>query len=164
MINYLRFSYYFFNQFIHLTILRDEIVFVDLDFTLFDNYKLIKKFPKEDFYSLNIELNDVVKKELDKYKKKNIYLFTARGVINSNKTIDQLNKLKFEKYNKILFFGALEFKFSFLKMNELFFKKKIILYDDFQDFDFENSLLIKKVPPSLTYTKHIDPLTLNKSH
>ena len=77
MISYLRSFYYFFHQFIYLITLRDDIVLVDLDFTLFDNYKLIKKFPDEDFYSLNIELNDVVKNELCKYSKKTIYIFTA---------------------------------------------------------------------------------------
>ena len=138
------------------------MIFVDLDFTLFDNYKLLENHPNENFYSLDIELNDVVKKELGQYNKENIYIFTARGIVNSKKTISQLTKLEFVNYNKILFFGTTEYKFSFLKINDVFFKKKIILYDDFQDFDFDKSLLIKKTPPKLLYTKHIDPLTLNK--
>ena len=141
VIKYLRFFYYFFHRLIYLRLLRNNLVFVDLDFTLFDNYKLIENFPNENFYSLNIEINDIVKKELDQYKAKNIYLFTARGVVNSHKT--------------------LESKFSFLKMNDIFFRKKIILYDDFQDYDFEKFVLIKRTPPSLIYTKHIDPLILN---
>ena len=161
VIKYLRSFYYLFHRLIYLRLLRNNLVFVDLDFTLFDNYKLIKNFPNENFYSLNIEINNVVKKELDQYKVKNIYLFTARGVVNSHKTIKQLSKLGFDRYNKILFFGTLESKFSFLKMNDIFFRKKIILYDDFQDYDFEKFVLIKKTPPSLIYTKHIDPLTLN---
>ena len=160
MISYLRSFYYFFHQFIYLITLRDDIVLVDLDFTLFDNYKLIKKFPDEDFYSLNIELNDVVKNELCKYSKKNIYIFTARGSINSQKTIRQLKILDFKNYNKILFIGKTEYKFFFLKMNDLFFKKRIILYDDFQDYNFKTAKLTPKSPPEFIYTNHINPINL----
>jgi hypothetical protein len=137
------------------------MVLVDLDFTLFNNYKLIKKFPNENFYSLNIELNNVVKNELNQYNKKNIYLFTARGSINSKKTIKQLNNLGFRNFNEILFIGKTEYKFYFLKINDLFFKKKITLYDDFQDYIPERSKLIQKYPPKFNYTNHIHPNKIN---
>lgn len=163
MIRYLRSFYYFFHQFIYLITLRDDIVLVDLDFTLFDNYKLIKKFPDEDFYSLNIELNHNVKNELSKYSKKNIYLFTARGSISSQKTTKQLKILDFKNYNKILFIGKTEYKFFFLKINDLFFKKKIILYDDFQDYNFKTKKLVPKSPPQFNYTEHINPINLQKN-
>ncbi|WP_340767057.1 hypothetical protein [Polaribacter tangerinus] len=140
--------------------LRNDIVLVDLDFTLFDNYKLKKKFPNENFYSLDIELNDVVKKELGQYNKENIYIFTARGSINSQKTIRQLKILDFKNFNRILFIGKTEYKFFFLKMNDLFFKKNIILYDDFQDYNFKTAKLIPKSPPEFIYTNHINPINL----
>ena len=148
MIKFLRNLFYFFHHLTYLRFLRSDLVFVDLDFTLFDNYKLIKKNPNENFYSLDIELNDVVKKELGQFNKKNIYIFTARGIVNSKKTMSQLTKLEFVNYNKILFFGTTEYKFSFLKINDVLFKREIILYDDFQDFDFDKSLLIKKHHPN----------------
>ena len=163
MISYLRSFYYFFYQFFYLIKLKDDIVLVDLDFTLFDNHKLIKKFPKEDFYSLNIELNDVVRNEICKYSKNNIYIFTARGSINSQKTKRQLKSLGFKNYNKILFMGKTEYKFFFLKMNDRFFKKKIILYDDFQDYNFKTARLIPKSSPEFIYTNHINPINLKKN-
>ena len=162
MIRLLRFIFYFFHQFIYLRYINDNLVFVDLDFTLFDNYKLIKNFPNDNFYSLNIELNQIVKKELEQYSKNNIYLFTARGVFNSNKTKNQLMNLHFENYNNILFLGNTELKFMFLKINDLFFKKRITIYDDFQDFDFVKRKLIIKSPPILKFTLHINPNNLNK--
>ena len=161
MINYIRTFYYFFHQFIYLSILfRDDIVFVDLDFTLFDNNKLIKEFPNENFYSLKIKLNDAVKNEISKHPKKNVYLFTARGSINSQKTIRQLQINDFENYNKILFIGKTDYKFFFLKMNDIIFKRKIIVYDDFQDYNFKTKELIKKSPPNLMHVKYINPINL----
>ena len=45
-------------------------------------------------------------------------------------------------------------------MNDLFFKKRIILYDDFQDYNFKTAKLIPKSPPEFIYTNHINPINL----
>ena len=161
MIKSLRNLFYFFHHLTYLRFLRSDLVFVDLDFTLFDNSELLKSYPNEDFYSLNITLNQSMEKELNKFKKNNIYLFTARGVINSAKTNNQLKKNDFINFNKILFIGSTEYKFLFLKINDIFFKKNIVLYDDFQDYIPETSKLIQKYPPNFKFTKHIHPQKIN---
>tara|TARA_X000000950_G_scaffold28172_1_gene30369 strand:+ start:12241 stop:12735 length:495 start_codon:yes stop_codon:yes gene_type:complete len=163
MIRFLRDIYYVFHQLIYLRKLRDGVVLVDLDFTLFDNLDLIKNFPNEDFYSINMKLNSMIKKELNLFSKDDIYLFTARGIFNSSKTFRQLKILDFNNYNDIFFLGKTEYKFSFLKINDIFFKKKIIVYDDFQDYNSKEAKIIPKSPPNLIYTRHINPLNIKKN-
>ena len=60
-----------------------------------------------------------------------------------------------------MFIGSTEYKFLFLKINDIFFKRNIILYDDFQDYIPETTKLIQKYPPNFKFTKHIHPQKIN---
>lgn len=118
-----------------------KILLLDLDFTLFNNYKLLDDGIK-DFYSMEIVvdqkiLNFVREKENEGHR---IFIFTARGYFNRQKTIRQLNKNKVDY--PVIFNGSTRIKL--ITLNYFIYRKfKVTLVDDLCDFSIEKNKIIK---------------------
>lgn len=156
----IRFLFYLPITFFHLRHLRNTCIYVDLDFTLFDNNQLLKT--SKNFYSLTISLNENISSRITEFQQKKVYIFTARGVFNRHMTKKQLEINSFSHYNRILFFGDTELKKLYLKINRVLFKKKILVIDDFGDYNFATGVLECTPPTTCQYNQIINPDEVHK--